>query len=71
MDSSAKRMIAMFSSVPQNAIISIHDVSNIYRGPLMMMEQNMASMLVHRLRTREIHNMLLRIFTKNVSIATS
>ena len=55
LDSSAKRKIAMFSSVPQNAIISIHDVSNIYRVPLMMMEQNMASMLVHRLRIKPFY----------------
>jgi len=55
LDASAKRKIAMFSSVPQNAIISIHDVSNIYRVPLMMMEQNMASMLVHRLRIKPFY----------------
>uniref|UniRef100_A0A7S3V5J1 CTP synthase (glutamine hydrolyzing) n=1 Tax=Chaetoceros debilis TaxID=122233 RepID=A0A7S3V5J1_9STRA len=49
---SAKRKIAMFSSTPENAIISIHDVSNIYRVPLMMMEQNLSSMLAHRLRIK-------------------
>lgn len=55
LDSSAKRKIAIFSSVPQNAIISIHDVSNIFRVPLMMMEQNMASMLVHRFRIKPFY----------------
>jgi len=55
LEASAKRKIAMFSSVPENAIISIHDVSNIYRVPLMMMEQNLASMLVHRLRIKPFH----------------
>jgi len=45
----------MFSSVPQNAIISIHDVSNIYRVPLMMMEQNFSSMLAHRLRIKPFY----------------
>ncbi len=49
---SAKRKIAMFSSMPENAIISIHDVSNIYRVPLMMMEQNLSSMIAHRLRIK-------------------
>jgi len=46
----AKKKLSMFTSVPENAIISIHDVSNIYRVPLMMMEQNMSSMLAQRLR---------------------
>jgi CTP synthase (UTP-ammonia lyase) len=52
LEASARRKIAMFSSVPTNAIISIHDVSNIYRVPLMMMEQNLASMIAHRLRIK-------------------
>jgi CTP synthase len=50
LEPSTKKKIAMFTSVPENAIISIHDVSNIYRVPLMMMEQNMSSMLAQRLR---------------------
>ncbi len=58
--SSARRKIAMFSSVPENALISIHDVSNIYRVPLMMMEQNLSSMLAHRLRIKPFYK-------KNVS----
>lgn len=49
---SARRKIGIFTSVDPNAIISLHDVSNIYRVPLMMMEQNMASMLAQRLRIR-------------------
>lgn len=52
---SAKRKIAMFSSVPENAIFSIHDVSNIYRVPLMMMAQNLSSMLAHRLRIKPFY----------------
>ncbi len=50
LDAPAKKKIAMFSSISKNAIISIHDVSNIYRVPLMMMSQNFPSMLAHRLR---------------------
>jgi len=49
---SARRKISCFTSVDPNAIISIHDVSNIYRVPLMMMEQNLGSMLAHRLRIK-------------------
>jgi len=48
----AKSKISMFTSVPENAIISLHDVSNIYRVPLMMMDQSMASMLAKRLRLK-------------------
>ena len=42
--------LSLFTSVPENAIISIHDVTNIYRVPLMMMEQQLPSMLAQRLR---------------------
>ena len=42
--------LSMFTSVPNGAIISLHDVSNIYRVPLMMIEQNLHSMLLQRLR---------------------
>ena len=42
--------LSMFTTVPNGAIISLHDVSNIYRVPLMMIEQNLHSMLLQRLR---------------------
>jgi len=50
LEPSVKRKLSMFTSVPDGAIISLHDVSNIYRVPLMMMEQNMPAMLAQRLR---------------------
>jgi len=42
--------LSLFTSVPKGAIVSLHDVSNIYRVPLMMIEQNVHSMLAQRLR---------------------
>ena len=42
--------LSLFTSVPKGAIVSLHDVSNIYRVPLMMIEQNLHSMLAQRLR---------------------
>lgn len=42
--------LSLFTSVPNGAIVSLHDVSNIYRVPLMMIEQNLHSMLLQRLR---------------------
>lgn len=42
--------LSMFTSVPTGAVLSLHDVSNIYRVPLMMIEQNLHSMLLQRLR---------------------
>ena len=42
--------LSLFTSVPKGAIVSLHDVSNIYRVPLMMIEQNLHSMLQQRLR---------------------
>jgi len=42
--------LSLFTCVPNGAIVSLHDVSNIYRVPLMMIEQNLHSMLLQRLR---------------------
>ena len=50
LEESVTKKLSMFTSVPPQAIISLHDVSNIYRVPLMMMEQNLPAMLVQRLR---------------------
>ena len=50
LEDGTKRKLSLFTSVPENAIVSIHDVSNIYRVPLMMMQQNMPSMIAQRLR---------------------
>lgn len=50
LEEGTKRKLSLFTSVPENAIVSIHDVSNIYRVPLMMMQQNMPSMMAQRLR---------------------
>lgn len=63
----AKTKISMFTSVPENAIISIHDVTNIYRVPLMMMDQNVPSMLAQRLR---IHPYCTRKGSQNYSEVT-
>ncbi|KAL9188486.1 hypothetical protein ACHAXT_006864 [Thalassiosira profunda] len=50
LDSGTTSKLSMFTSVPSGAIVSLHDVSNIYRVPLMMIEQNLPSMLLQRLR---------------------
>jgi CTP synthase len=42
--------LSMFTSVPNDAVLSLHDVTNIYRVPLMMIEQNLHAMLLQRLR---------------------
>lgn len=50
LESSTVSKLSLFTSVPKGAIVSLHDVSNIYRVPLMMIEQNLHSMLAQRLR---------------------
>jgi len=50
LEEAARSKLSLFTSVPKNAIISLHDVSNIYRVPLMMMDQNFPAQLAHRLR---------------------
>mmetsp|Transcript_33656 Transcript_33656/g.79380 ORF Transcript_33656/g.79380 Transcript_33656/m.79380 type:complete len:664 (-) Transcript_33656:155-2146(-) len=46
----ARKKLSIMTSVPKTAIISLYDVSNTYRVPLVMMEQNIPSMLAQRLR---------------------
>ena len=50
LEEGTKSKLSLFTSVPTGAIVSLHDVSNIYRVPLMMIEQNLHSMLLQRLR---------------------
>ena len=64
LEEGAKRKLSLFTSVPENAIISLHDVSNIYRVPLMMVEQNLPSMLVQRLRMKPYYTKYTRKNTK-------
>ena len=56
LEEGARRKLSLFCSVPENAIVSLHDVSNIYRVPLMMLDQNVPSMLAQRLQIRSISN---------------
>eukprot|EP00536_Pseudo-nitzschia_multiseries_P017699 jgi/Psemu1/226153/e_gw1.1737.11.1 len=46
----ARKKLSIMTSVPKAAILSLYDVSNTYRVPLVMMEQNIQSMLASRLR---------------------
>eukprot|EP00571_Detonula_confervacea_P007092 CAMPEP_0172325600 /NCGR_PEP_ID=MMETSP1058-20130122/54452_1 /TAXON_ID=83371 /ORGANISM="Detonula confervacea, Strain CCMP 353" /LENGTH=643 /DNA_ID=CAMNT_0013042189 /DNA_START=85 /DNA_END=2016 /DNA_ORIENTATION=- len=50
LDEKTVSKLSMFTSVPKGAVLSLHDVSNIYRVPLMMIEQNLPSMILQRLR---------------------
>jgi CTP synthase len=50
LEESVTKKLSLFTSVPPQAIMSLHDVSNIYRVPLMMIEQNLPTMLAQRLR---------------------
>jgi len=49
----AREKLSIMTSVPKSAIISLYDVSNIYRVPLVMMDQNIPSMLAQRLRLQQ------------------
>ncbi|KAL3937135.1 MAG: hypothetical protein SGBAC_007690 [Bacillariaceae sp.] len=53
LEDGVRKKLALFTSVPEQAIISLHDVSNIYRVPLMMVEQNLCGMLAQRLRLKK------------------
>jgi len=45
-----KSKISMFSMVPYSNVISVHNVSNIYRVPGMLLEQNVPSIILNCLR---------------------
>eukprot|EP00921_Rhytidocystis_pertsovi_P016020 GHVQ01025332.1.p1 GENE.GHVQ01025332.1~~GHVQ01025332.1.p1 ORF type:complete len:670 (+),score=61.44 GHVQ01025332.1:143-2152(+) len=44
-----REKIAMFSQVPAKHVISVHDVSNIYRVPLLIEAQNVGALITKRL----------------------
>ena len=46
---SAREKIALFCNVPEENVLSIHDVPNIFHVPLLMMEQNFHKLLSRRL----------------------
>ncbi|MEM4202009.1 MAG: CTP synthase (glutamine hydrolyzing), partial [Candidatus Hadarchaeum sp.] len=45
----AKRKISLFCNVPERAVISAHDVGNVYRLPLLLDEEGLGDLLVERL----------------------
>lgn len=49
-EDSIKSKISMFSMVPYSNVISVHNVSNIYKVPAMLLEQNVPSIIMNCLR---------------------
>eukprot|EP00922_Rhytidocystis_sp_ex-Travisia-forbesii_P016227 GHVS01024133.1.p1 GENE.GHVS01024133.1~~GHVS01024133.1.p1 ORF type:complete len:728 (+),score=49.70 GHVS01024133.1:153-2336(+) len=47
---STRAKIALFSQVPPTHVISVHDVSNIYRVPLVMEDQHVADHIMQKFR---------------------
>merc|ERR1719283_774787 len=45
-----KSKISMFSMVPYSNVISVHNVSNIYRVPGLLLKQNVPSIILNSLR---------------------
>jgi len=46
---STKRKISIFCHVPENHVITIHDVSNIYYVPLLLLQQDIHQLIPHQL----------------------
>jgi CTP synthase len=46
----AKRKISLFCNVPENAVISAHDVKNVYRLPIMLDEEGLGDLLLKKLK---------------------
>ncbi|MGC8816915.1 MAG: glutamine hydrolyzing CTP synthase [Candidatus Hadarchaeum sp.] len=45
----AKRKISLFCNVPERAVISAHDIENVYRLPLLLDEEGLGDLLIERL----------------------
>eukprot|EP01126_Amoeba_proteus_P035509 TRINITY_DN3586_c0_g1_i3.p1 TRINITY_DN3586_c0_g1~~TRINITY_DN3586_c0_g1_i3.p1 ORF type:complete len:584 (+),score=122.18 TRINITY_DN3586_c0_g1_i3:95-1846(+) len=54
LDDKTKEKISSFCMVPTNAVIGVHDVSNLYRVPLLLKEQGFAEKLFEILSLEEI-----------------
>ncbi|MFH1822028.1 MAG: CTP synthase (glutamine hydrolyzing) [Methanobacteriota archaeon] len=48
----AKRKISLFCNVPENAVISAHDVGNVYKLPILLDDEGLGNLLLKRLRLR-------------------
>ncbi|CAM9715714.1 unnamed protein product, partial [Chrysoparadoxa australica] len=55
LEDSVRSKLAMFCQVPPARIISVHDVSNIYRVPLLLIDQHFPALLAQRLRLGSRH----------------
>lgn len=49
LDKHSRTKISLFCNVPTDNVLSMHDLSNIYQAPLVMMQQNFHSLLIDRL----------------------
>ena len=49
----ARTKLSLFCDVEEERVVSVHDVSNLYRVPLLLAEQGVAHMLAERLRLVE------------------
>ncbi len=49
LSANAKRKISLFCNVPENAVISGHDVGNVYKLPIMLDEEGLGDLLLQRL----------------------
>eukprot|EP01132_Coremiostelium_polycephalum_P003876 gene3876-4835_t len=48
--SETKKKLSLFCHVPPSNVIGVHDVSNIYRVPLLLNEQNLPRLLLNKLK---------------------
>jgi CTP synthase len=50
-----KKKISLFCHVPPENVVGVHDVSNIYRVPLLLHQQGLPQMVIQRLQLSPIH----------------
>ena len=64
LSSSVKEKISSFCHVQPENVISVHDVSNIYRVPLILHPQGLTDLLINRLQLTSPHEIDLKAWNK-------
>eukprot|EP00198_Chlamydomonas_reinhardtii_P008272 XP_001697609.1 CTP synthase [Chlamydomonas reinhardtii] len=67
LEESVRTKLALFCNVPEGCVLSLHDVSNIWRVPLLMQEQNVHHLLCTKLGLTAADKLDLSVWKANLA----
>ncbi|KAG2429539.1 hypothetical protein HXX76_010774 [Chlamydomonas incerta] len=67
LEESVRTKLALFCNVPEGNVLSLHDVSNIWRVPLLMQEQNVHHLICNKLGLAEADKLDLSVWKANLA----